>query len=80
MYILHDGDAAQQGSPDCFGNGSTMENGWILGSDSELLFCVPPSYRLGLWWPKSAAVMAKQSTKLDLSYFVHGTFWQQCRR
>ncbi|TDL24719.1 hypothetical protein BD410DRAFT_718713, partial [Rickenella mellea] len=53
---------------------------WIMGSDSSLLFWVPPWSRVGLWWPTNTAVIAEGSTHLDLSHFVHGTSWQQCKK
>ncbi|KIM86959.1 hypothetical protein PILCRDRAFT_293290 [Piloderma croceum F 1598] len=55
-------------------------NGWIIGPHSELLFWVPPLNQLALWLPGNTAVMGQMATKLDLSQFVHGTFWQQCKR
>jgi WD40 repeat protein len=57
---------------------SKLVNGWILGSDSGLLFWVPPWNRKGLFWPRNTAVIADGLTKVDLGRFVHGTSWQQC--
>ena len=57
---------------------SEMDDGWILGSSSELLFWVPPSHRTGLWRPRNVGVIGEGSTKLDFSRFVHGTSWAQC--
>jgi hypothetical protein len=63
-----------------FQTDSRLENGWLLKSPSkELLFGVPPWSQLGLWWPANTAVIAKGSTKLDLSQFEHGRSWTQCR-
>jgi len=66
-----------------FHDGSKLgANGWMLNLPSTLLFWVPPWNRKGLLWPKNTAVMGAQGgpTKLDLSYFVHGTSWTQCRQ
>ncbi|KZP01923.1 hypothetical protein FIBSPDRAFT_880697 [Athelia psychrophila] len=46
---------------------------------SQLLVWVPSWYRTGLVWPKNSAVIASSLTELDLSDFVHGSDWQQCR-
>jgi WD40 repeat protein len=61
-----------------FVDSSKLVNGWMLGSESELLFWVPPWNRTGLFWPSNIAVIGDGSTKLDLGKFVHGTSWQQC--
>ena len=71
-----DTDTSQNG----FTDKSRWEDGWILNSHSELLFWVPPRYRATLWWPRNTVVIGQQYTKLDLSLFVHGTNWQQCKR
>ena len=64
-----------------FHDGSKLgDNGWMLNLPSTLLFWVPPWNQKGLLWPKNTAVMGAQSTKLDLSSFVHGTSWMQCRQ
>jgi hypothetical protein len=57
-----------------------MEDGWILGQNSELLFWVPPSIRAGLWRPRNTAVIGKLlTTRLDLTNFVHGRRWSLCK-
>ena len=59
-------------------NGGMM--GWIVGPDSELIFWVPLSHQLGLWWPENVAVMSSNVTKLDFNQFRQGRPWQQCRK
>jgi hypothetical protein len=60
---------------------SVTRNGWVtLDWTSELLFWVPPWSRTGLWRPNNVMVIGEGSTKVDLSYFVHGTNWQKCRQ
>jgi WD40 repeat protein len=55
-----------------------MRNGWMVNSSSTLLFWVPPWNRNGLWWPRNTALIGQDSTKLNLSSFIHGTSWAQC--
>jgi hypothetical protein len=56
-----------------------LHNGWVLGSQSELLFWVPPTHRIGLWAPRNTAIMGRHTTRLDFHHFVHGKDWQQCK-
>jgi WD40 repeat protein len=63
-----------------FGDTSKLVDGWILGPNLELLFWVPPSLCIGLWWPRNTVVIAKVSTKLDFKSFCHGNSWAQCKR
>ncbi|KAH7913261.1 WD40-repeat-containing domain protein [Hygrophoropsis aurantiaca] len=67
-------------APLTFGNDSRIDNGWVYGPNSELLFWVPPWVQPGLWRPRNTVVIAKSSTKLDLSRQVHGNSWQKCRK
>jgi WD40 repeat protein len=59
-------------------NSSRLVNGWMQSKNSELLFWLPPYYRRGLWGPHTTAIMARHTTKLDFSQFVHGASWTQC--
>ncbi|KAI0341535.1 WD40 repeat-like protein [Trametopsis cervina] len=52
--------------------------GYMLGAEGELLFWVPPDYRVGLWRPSTLRVTGEHSLHLDLSHFVHGELWTQC--
>ncbi|KAI0339513.1 WD40 repeat-like protein [Trametopsis cervina] len=54
-------------------------SGYMLGPDSELLFWVPPDYRVGLYRTSTRWVVAARPLRLDLSRFVHGEHWTQCR-
>ncbi|PVF91804.1 WD40 repeat-like protein [Serendipita vermifera] len=57
-----------------------MWNGWALGSNSELLFWVPPELRDGLLKPNTLCIVGNLiSTQLDLTSFVHGESWTDCR-
>lgn len=52
-----------------------IDDGWILGCNSELLFWVPPFNREGLWKPNDVCVIGESITRLDMSNFTHGTTW-----
>jgi WD40 repeat protein len=56
-----------------------LHNGWVLGSQSELLLWVPPLHRIGLWAPRNEAVIGRRVTRLNFSRFVHGKNWEQCK-
>ena len=56
-----------------FTDQSTMnDEGWICGSNNELLMWIPPLHRTGLHRPSNVWVAAKHETRLDLSTFKHG--------
>src|ERR1700722_19526029 len=67
-------------SPFPFHDNSHMQDGWILGANSESLFWVPPIHRRALWRPSNVCVIGSNSTKLNLSRFVHGTSWRRCQK
>jgi len=67
-------------SPTPFHDNSLMQDGWILGTNSESLFWVPPMHRKALWRPSNVCVIGSNSTRLDFSRFVHGTSWRSCRK
>jgi WD40 repeat protein len=56
-------------------------SGWVVNTNSEKLFWVPPWNQAALCWPRNSVVISREaaSTKLDMSRFVHGTAWQQCK-
>src|ERR1700722_19664095 len=67
-------------SPAPFHDNSHMQDGWILGANSESLFWVPPMHRKALWRPSNVCVIGPNSTRLEFSRFVHGTSWRRCRK
>jgi hypothetical protein len=79
LYASHDHDTPNDTSASVFADDSTWDDGWVVGRHSELLFWVPHRNRAGLWWPSNSAVWAELTTKLDLSQFLHGTCWEQCK-
>jgi hypothetical protein len=76
---LKEQDNLARGSSNGFEDNSKMSGGWIINSYSDLLFWVPPIYQKALRRPCNVAVIGKNSIGLDLSQFVHGTSWSQCR-
>src|SRR5712671_3511287 len=58
-----------------------LPSGWVVNSDTEKLFWVPPWNRAGLCFPRNTLTISRfgTSTVLDLSRFVHGTAWEKCR-
>jgi WD40 repeat protein len=50
-------------------------NGWLLGSNGELLFGVPSILRHSFWWPRTVAVMGARITTVDLKQFCFGNNW-----
>ncbi|KAJ7609403.1 hypothetical protein FB45DRAFT_845337 [Roridomyces roridus] len=56
-----------------------MYDGWIMSSDKELKFWVPPWLSRGLHYPRNSLLLGvDRQTKLDLSRFVEGTDWEKC--
>jgi len=58
------------------------QDGWMRdsrGEDSRRLFWVPHVNRVGFWWPRNTAVIARTVTKIDFSRFAHGENWAECR-
>jgi len=55
-------------------------NGWLVGSNSKRLFWVPPELRTGLFGGGLLLIIGSQlKTKLNLSSFVYGESWSQCK-
>ncbi|KAF8812683.1 WD40 repeat-like protein [Phlegmacium glaucopus] len=52
--------------------------GWICGSEDELLVWIPDVHRLSLHRPSNIRVIGGHETCLDLSRFVHGPKWATC--
>jgi hypothetical protein len=63
-----------------FTDNSDINDGWMLGSNAERLFWVPPTLRAGLLRPSNTLLIGEViTTKLDLTSFVHGESWSLCR-
>ncbi|KAJ7627329.1 hypothetical protein FB45DRAFT_1060062 [Roridomyces roridus] len=55
-------------------------DGWVLNEASERMFWVPPWLREGLYFPRNTLVIRDRgTTTLDLSRFVRGLEWTECR-
>ena len=65
----------------CTGYSQLLPSGWVINSDAEKLFWVPPWHRAGLCFPGNTMTISQGgvSTTLDMSRFVHGTAWEKCR-
>jgi hypothetical protein len=77
LILLPDSISRDRTVQDEFNDTAKMDSGWILGSNEELLFWVPPWSRVGLWRPGNTAVIGVQPVKLDFSQFRHGTAWHE---
>jgi hypothetical protein len=57
-----------------------MEDGWVLGPNSELIFWVPPPLRTGFWFHRTNLFIGKFiQTRISLDSFAHGTLWTLCK-
>jgi len=54
------------------------DEGWILGSNDELLIWIPPVHRQNLHRPSNIWVVGEHVTLLDFSTFVRGHDWSTC--
>jgi len=63
------------------GYSQLLSSGWVVNSDAEKLFWVPPWNRAGLCFPRNTMTISRHgtSTIVDFSRFVHGTAWEKCR-
>lgn len=79
--ILYPSNATRNTQVLSYTDSSLMSDGWLLGPSGELLFWVPHAYRTGLWRPSNVQILGTENLlKLDLTNFVHGPLWHQCRR
>ena len=54
------------------------DEGWICGSNGELLMWIPLIHRKHLHRPSNIWVAGEYETRMDLSTFVHGQSWITC--
>ena len=54
------------------------DEGWISGSNGELLLWIPLIHRANLHRPSNQWVSGQHETRMDLSTFVHGDRWTSC--
>ncbi len=72
------GETETTGQVDFTDQSKINNEGWICGSNDELLMWVPPSHRVNLHRPSNIWVSGGHETRLDLSTFVHGHSWSTC--
>jgi WD40 repeat protein len=62
-----------------FTNQSTINNeGWLCGSEGELLMWIPSVHREYLHGPSTIWISGKLGISLNFSNFVHGRSWTTC--
>lgn len=62
-----------------FNDGFSIEDGWVLGPNKELLFWLPPWNRDISFPPMNPIVISQTPTIIDYSRFVHGKDWKMCK-
>ncbi len=72
------GEKETTGQVDFTDQSKINDEGWICGSNDELLMWIPPLHRDNLHRPSSIWVTGGHQTRLDLSTFVHGHNWSTC--
>jgi hypothetical protein len=55
-------------------------DGWICGTNGELLLWIPQHHRKGLYRSNTVWIVGTNNTQLDLSNFVYGTMWSTCNK
>jgi WD40 repeat protein len=57
-----------------------IPSGWVINTNFQKLFWVPPWNRAGLCFPRNTMTVSREGacTRLDLSQFVHGMDWEKC--
>jgi len=68
-------------TPSWPGYAQLLPSGWVVNSDAEKLFWVPPWNRTTLCFPRNTMTISRDGSSviLDFSRFVHGTAWEKCR-
>src|SRR6266702_1833751 len=59
-------------------NSVISDEGWICGSNGELLMWIPLIHRAHLHCPSNIWVAGEYETRIDLSTSVHGRSWTTC--
>jgi WD40 repeat protein len=78
MLIDTTGNPVTTRSVDFTDHSIINEEGWICGSNGELLIWIPLIHRPQLHHPSNVWVSGKHETHMDLSKFVHGNSWSTC--
>jgi hypothetical protein len=72
------GKAETTGDVDFTDHFMINDEGWICGSNGELLMWIPSVHREILHLPSTVWNSGKRGTILNLSNFVHGRSWATC--
>ena len=72
------GDTVTTSSPSFTDHSIINDEGWICGSNGELLMWIPLIHRSHLHRPSNVWVAGEYETCMDLSTFVHGPSWITC--
>ena len=78
LWKARAGQTETSGQVDFTDHSKMNDEGWICGSNGELLMWIPPLHRTGLYRPGNVWVLAEHATHLDLSKFKHGNSWSTC--
>ena len=78
LWNFMTGEAETSGKVDFTDQSKMNDEGWVCGSNGELLMWIPPLHRAGLHRPSTVWVSAEHKTHLDLSKFKHGSSWSTC--
>jgi hypothetical protein len=78
MLITTIGNSVTTGPVEFTDQSIINEEGWICGSNGELLIWIPLIHRPHLHRPSSVWVSGEHETRMDLSMFVHGYSWATC--
>ena len=78
VWKIMTGETKITGQVDFTNHSKINDEGWICGSNNELLMWIPPLHRSGLHRPSNIWISSEHETCLDLSTFVHGHNWSTC--
>ena len=78
MLDVMTGKTETTGQVDFTNQSKINDEGWIVGSNDELLTWIPPVHRGNLHRPSNIWVVGEHETLLDLSTFVRGHSWSTC--
>jgi hypothetical protein len=76
--MLTTGNTETTGQVDFNDHSVINKEGWICGSNGELLMWIPFIHREHLHRPSNIWIGGKHETRMDLSKFVHGRRWATC--
>ncbi|KAJ7220611.1 hypothetical protein GGX14DRAFT_353939, partial [Mycena pura] len=51
---------------------------WVLSTNDELMFWLPPDNRAGFWFPQNTLIIGGEQTQFSYEHFVHGNDWVKC--